>query len=70
MIKFFGNESFAVAEELSTDGSNIVTLIREAYEVTITPIAYSSTKGNCILLKEQKNSAAVLYSKIWSTWEF
>ncbi|XP_031572666.1 integrin beta-1-like [Actinia tenebrosa] len=29
---FFGEDSFSVAEELNTDGSNIVTLIREAYE--------------------------------------
>lgn len=30
---FFGEDSFSVAEELNVDGSNIVTLIREAYEV-------------------------------------
>ncbi|EDO35236.1 predicted protein, partial [Nematostella vectensis] len=29
---FFGDQSFAVAAELEADGSNVVTLIREAYE--------------------------------------
>ncbi|KAK3731233.1 hypothetical protein QZH41_015654, partial [Actinostola sp. cb2023] len=51
--KFFGEESFAVAAELSSDGSNIVTLIREAYEkiAKTQTISDNSTEGVTVQYK-------------------
>ena len=39
LVTFFGSESGAVSEKLSEDSSNIVQLIRQAYEVR--PVYYA-----------------------------
>ena len=64
LVTFFGSESGAVSESLREDSSNLLQLIRQAYEVSSAQLSFYN------YVAEKNISASPIAMKNWCTCPF